>query len=571
MDWNRTIFSLLLAVSLLTGNWRPVEPASPTPQPDPFSDRYPVEIVVDNRHDYQYVLDHLYDVDTVQTLDPTRILATGEEFKPLRVVAYINPVEAGLLQRAGLSATPIVNESRVAASLYGPGLDAPNTWPTYETFVARWQALADAHPEIVQMNNIGSSVQGRSIWCLKITDNPNLQENEPEVKFSAAIHGDEATGIELTTRLAELLVTGYGSDPRVTGLVDNLETWLCPIHNPDGYVNSSRYNANGKDLNRNFPDPVSDPVDTIAGREIENVAFMQLGYANRFRLGINYHGGASVVNYPLDSKPLSPPYYAPDNDLFHDLSIDYASLNPTILHGGFTDGVTVGWEWYIITGGMQDWAYNWRDELHVTIEVSSVKKPAFTDMDAYWGDNQEAMLVWMERALTGAAGLVTDAATGLPLDAVIKTSDNLKTIRTDPEVGDYHRLLLPGVYTLTATASCHVSANAEVIVPNGGQVMQDFNLQPTGISGDLSDSISGTGIAGTVSIVETGQVVASDPATGAYSISLCPGQYTLQVVAEGYESIERHVTLADLLVEDFSLTGVNLLKIYLPVIVQAEN
>jgi hypothetical protein len=226
MDWNRTIFSLLLAVSLLTGNWRPVEPASPTPQPDPFSDRYPVEIVVDNRHDYQYVLDHLYDVDTVQTLDPTRILATGEEFKPLRVVAYINPVEAGLLQRAGLSATPIVNESRVAASLYGPGLDAPNTWPTYETFVARWQALADAHPEIVQMNNIGSSVQGRSIWCLKITDNPNLQENEPEVKFSAAIHGDEATGIELTTRLAELLVTGYGSDPRVTGLVDNLETWL---------------------------------------------------------------------------------------------------------------------------------------------------------------------------------------------------------------------------------------------------------------------------------------------------------------------------------------------------------
>ena len=65
------------------------------------------------------MLDNLYDVDTVQPLDPARKMPTpAEEFIPLRVVAYINPAEASLLQITGLTATPIVNESWVAANLY---------------------------------------------------------------------------------------------------------------------------------------------------------------------------------------------------------------------------------------------------------------------------------------------------------------------------------------------------------------------------------------------------------------------------------------------------------------------
>lgn len=416
------------------------------------------------------------------------------------------------------------------------------------------------------MMNIGSSVQGRVIWCLKITDNPDLQENEPEVKFSAAIHGDETTGIELISRLAELLVNGYGTDTRLTGLVDNLETWLCPIHNPDGYVATSRYNAHGEDLNRIFPDPVTNPVDTTIGNEPENIAFMQLGYANRFSLGINYHGGELVVNYPWDSKPLSQPYLAPDTDLFYDLSTGYANLNPAILHGGFTNGVTVGWEWYIVRGGMQDWAYNWRDELHVTIEVSDVKAPNFSLMDGYWDDNHEAMLVWMGRALTGVAGLVIDEATGLPINAQVTIGETNKSLRTDAEVGDYHRPLLPGVHTLTASAICHLSEMASITVPVEGQVIQDFTLQPTGIRGVVLDQGTGSPLAGVIRILDGGGEVLNDPTTGMYEISLCPGTYILQVEAPGFQTVERVVTLESLLVEDFELNSLGSSKIYLPTI-----
>jgi len=523
--------------------------------------------MVENRDDYQFLLENLYDVDTVQPLDPAQKMpTTTEEFMPLRVVAYINPAEASLLQNAGLTATPIVNESRVAASLYAPGSDQPGSWPSYETYVALWQALADARPEIVRMMNIGTSVQGRVIWCLKVTDHPDLQENEPEVKFSAAIHGDETTGIELISRLAELLVNGYGSDTRLTGLVDSLETWLCPIHNPDGYVATSRYNAHGEDLNRIFPDPVTNPVDTIAGNEPENIAFMQLGYANRFSLGINYHGGELVVNYPWDSKPLNQPYDAPDNDLFYDLSVGYANLNPAILHGDFTNGVTVGWEWYTVRGGMQDWAYNWRDELHVTIEVSDVKAPNFSLMNDFWNDNREAMLVWMEQALTGVTGLVTDEKSGLPLDAQITIEENNRTQRTDADAGDYHRPLLPGEYHLMAGSACHLLETATITVPAEGAVVQNFELQPTAISGVLIDQTTGAPVSGVVRVLGSVGEVLSDPSTGAYEVSLCPGTYTLQVEAVGYQTLERQITLESLLVENFTLTTASELKIYLPTI-----
>jgi len=101
---------------------------------------------------------------------------------------------------------------------------------------------------------------------------PDLEEDEPEFKYSSSHHGDETVGIEITLRLAELLVNNYGVDPTLTELVDEMEIWLWPIYNPDGYVASSRYNAHGEDLNRNFPDRFTDPIDDPAGHEPETQA-----------------------------------------------------------------------------------------------------------------------------------------------------------------------------------------------------------------------------------------------------------------------------------------------------------
>ncbi len=90
-------------------------------------------------------------------------------------------------------------------------------------------------------------------------------EDEPETFYSSSIHGDETGGFILMLRLADYLLKNYSAGSRVKNLVDNLEIWINPLANPDGTYGTgntisspTRDNANGYDLNRNFPDPVSD-------------------------------------------------------------------------------------------------------------------------------------------------------------------------------------------------------------------------------------------------------------------------------------------------------------------------
>jgi carboxypeptidase D len=457
----------------------------PTPEPYPFSDRYPAQVSLASPADLQTLYRLGIDLDGV---------ASGI------ATVYVSPAEAAALAGAGLVAIPIPNDGLRNFVAYGPGSDAPNAWPTYNQYVARMQALEAAHPNLVDLIQMGTTVQGRLMYCMKVTDNPALEENEPEFKYSSTMHGDETTGAELTMRLAELLATSYGSDPALTTLVDNLETWLCPISNPDGYVAGSRWNAHGEDLNRNFPDRFTDPVDDPAGREPETQAYMYLGYAHRFVMGANYHGGAQVLNYPWDAvaAPGDPivPDYAPDDQLFYDFGTGYTIRNPMLWNGGFPEGVTRGWEWYQIWGGMQDWAYYWRGEHHVTIEVSNTKNPPFEQMDYYWDNNEEAMLWWLEQALSGLHGRVLDARDSAPLDTSVNISGLSDPVfaRTDPDAGDYHRVISPGSYTLNVSVAGYLPQSANVTVVAGQPSVQDFYLCPQSpwtVSGTVTDLASG--------------------------------------------------------------------------------
>lgn len=286
----------------------------------------------------------------------------------------------------------------------------------------------------------------------------------------------------MTMRLAELLANNYGSNPELTNLVNRMETWLCPIYNPDGYVSGSRYNANGVDLNRDFPDRFTNPIDDPTGRQLETQAFMNFGYEHRFVMGANYHGGAQVLNYPYDAiaDPLDPEY-APDDQLFYDFGIGYTSRNPDLWESmTFENGITRGWEWYMVYGGMQDWAYYYHGEHHVTIEISTNKSPAYTQMDLYWDHNREAMLWWMQRALTGMSGRVLDAGDHSPLEATLTLAGKAKpnTTLTDLQVGDYHRVISDGTYTLEASAACYQSQSADVSVITGTVSEHDFYLLP---------------------------------------------------------------------------------------------
>lgn len=527
-----------------------------TPEPYPDSDIYPAQVYLATRDDLQILYELKIDLEGLKGVDVAPSPG-NEDFRPSIATIYINPEQSYALGEAGLNPIPIPNEGYRSYLAYGPGSGVPYAWPTFDAYVSRMQDLEAAHPNIVKLISIGTSVQHRGLYCMEITDNPGVEENKPEFKYTANHHGDETTGVEMTMRLAELLANSYGSDPAITDMVDKMDIWLCPIYNPDGYANGSRYNADGVDLNRDFPDRFTDPIDDPAGREPETQAFMNFGYAHRFVMGANYHGGAQVLNYPWDAVD-GPPYYAPDDQLFFDFGYGYTSRNTDLWNGGWPYGMTRGWEWYYVYGGMQDWAYYYHGEHHVTLEISNTKMPPFNQMDTYWSHNRDAMLWWMQRAWTGLSGLVLDARDSTPLDAKITLVDREvpNIILTDKQVGDYHRVISEGTYTLEAVSEGYLSQTGNVTVYSGTLTTLNFNLCPDipwTVSGVITDALSGYPLLATIEFIGSLQVVNSDPSNGQYSIQVCPSSYTMHVSAPWHISQDRQVNIDHDQTQNFAL------------------
>ena len=139
-----------------------------------------------------------------------------------------------------------------------------NVYPTYDAYVNMMTQYAANYPSICKLIDAGNTVQGRKILLVKISDNVNVREDEPQFLYTSTIHGDEVTGYVLMLRLIDSLLTSYGTNSRITNIVNNAEIWINPDANPDGTYHggnntvsgATRYNVNGYDLNRNFPDPV---------------------------------------------------------------------------------------------------------------------------------------------------------------------------------------------------------------------------------------------------------------------------------------------------------------------------
>ncbi|MDA8372204.1 MAG: M14 family metallopeptidase [Nocardiopsaceae bacterium] len=124
------------------------------------------------------------------------------------------------------------------------------------------------HPGIARKATIGSSYEGRDLMAVKLSDNAGTDEDEPEVLLTHAQHAREHLTVEMAVYLLRTFTGEYGSDERITELLDSREIWILPNLNPDGseydtatgsYRNwrknrqpSPEARAKGTDLNRNW-------------------------------------------------------------------------------------------------------------------------------------------------------------------------------------------------------------------------------------------------------------------------------------------------------------------------------
>ncbi len=329
----------------------------------------------------------------------------------------------------------------------------------YHTHSQMANILLDAqndHPTIALRGSIGQSVQGRELWTLVISDNVGVEEAEPEVRISASMHGNEKIAMEMSIYLIDYLTDHYGQGgyEDVTYLVDNYEIHFLPLHNPDGHTVNDRQNANGIDLNRNFPVPDGAiGGDNTWNEEIETLAMKNWGFSQHFVISQDGHSGAVVVNYPWDYTYT----LTPDDAAFIELAEEFSYYNSPMWNGDWYHGITNGAEWYVTEGSLQDWAYAETGSMHVIVEFSDSYAPPASQLDNYWDDNRESFMHWIKAARYGVNGTVTEAGTGLPLDAVIIVVGNDNPVTSDPACGDYYKLLDNGSYTLRFEADDHIT------------------------------------------------------------------------------------------------------------------
>lgn len=406
---------------------------------------------------YQYAEVKVTGPEDIKSLQANNIdidrTSFGRGGKPLdgKVTVYVTEEQFSIIENKGYSIRWTPLEIRDKAS-YRNNTSIGDSMLIWQN---RW-------PDICKRIQIGSSAGGLPIWVLKISDNVNIEEAEPEVKFVSTMHGDEVTGMEMEMFMIENILRGYKADnDSMLFIVNNTELYVLPLFNPDGNTLVQRGNANGVDLNRNFPEGTLYEPNTPVGEEPEIAAMINWSNDHNFILSTNYHGGALVANYEYDADFGVPNYtYAacPDDAHVTWLSYNYSQRNTPMFNSyEFTDGITNGNEWYQVLGGMQDWNYRYYNDLDITLEISMTKWPAYSEIPGFWADNRSSMFWLLSAAYKGIYGIVTDADDGSPLDAKIQIAGINKDYFTDPDLGDYYRILKAGTYSMTVSAPGYVS------------------------------------------------------------------------------------------------------------------
>jgi len=329
------------------------------------------------------------------------------------------PLRAVVLAAALLAGLPVAT----LATEFPKGYEG---YHSYTEVAAETAAVAAAHPDIATRFSIGTSYQGRQLWAMKISDNVNVDENEPEILFDGAHHADEHMGTEMTLRIMHWLVDGYGTDPRITNIVNTREIWIVFLVNPDGAeydISGGRFHSwrknrqptpgstsIGTDLNRNYsyrwgtpgntssnpaagtyrgPAPFSTPEDR-AMRDF--IASRVVNGRQQIRAAISFHESGRLVMWP---------YGYTSTDVPSDMTVDdHAALIAIGKHMAATNGYKPeqASDLYLDSGTSRDYLYGMYRTFAYTFELSIKAYPDDSMIASETGRNKEAVLYLMEQA-----------------------------------------------------------------------------------------------------------------------------------------------------------------------------
>ena len=303
-----------------------------------------VKIYITKADDIKAILKAGISLDNSKTeIDGIEVILNQMEIKKVANLGYKYTIEIADIQdyyekqiRLPKEQMPLLQQQmKREYGLKGFEFGSMGGYYTFNQVVAELDSMRLLYPHLIsQKQSIGTSVEGRDIWMVKISDNPDFDEDDPEIFYNALIHAREPQSMTSLMYFMYYLLENYGSNPLVNYIVENRELYFVPVINPDGYVYNEQTNPNGGgiwrknkrdnnndntfspakdgvDLNRNFsykwayddlgssPDSSSDVYRGSAPfSEPETQAIRDFCISHNFQMAFNLHAVWGVIFYP---------------------------------------------------------------------------------------------------------------------------------------------------------------------------------------------------------------------------------------------------------------------------------
>lgn len=248
---------------------------------------------------------------------------------------------------------------------------------TYDQIITELDEMRSVYPNLITVKSpihTYTTYENRPIYWLKISDNPDNDEPESEMLYTALHHAREPGSMQQLLFYMWYLLENYNTNNEIKNLIDNSEIYFIPVVNPDGYQynctqnpsgggmwrKNRRLNADGSygvDNNRNYSYhwgesgtsnvPSSDTyLGTAPFSEIENQAIKWFVEQHQFKIAINNHTYSNLLLYPYGYLEN---VYTPDDALFQEIS------SVMVAENHFNN--IVSWQLYPAAGDSDDWMY----------------------------------------------------------------------------------------------------------------------------------------------------------------------------------------------------------------------
>ena len=363
----------------------------------------------------------LVKIQKISKIQAAKIASLGYDVVSIKdgyAEAVLDKAEAAALSGKGYSLkTLIADLDKYVEQMKGTQnkTDAYYNYAKVETVLGDW---AKKYSEICRLESIGKSCENKDIWALKISDNPQKNEQEPAVLLMGAHHSREWPSIEVPMAVAEKLLTNYSENPEIRRLVDTREIWIVPVVNPDGVIYSMekskfwrknrRKNSDGTfgvDLNRNYGYQWGDVGSSNSGysdtyhgphafSEPESIAIKKLAEREKFQASISYHTYSELILYPFG--------YAhnvnnPDSKIFVKLAEEMSKMN------GYRPQNSA--QLYPAMGDLDDYLYGSEKVLSFTFELCKSFIPPANQIPSFTAPNVEAALHLIDKSGTYAMAI----------------------------------------------------------------------------------------------------------------------------------------------------------------------